>query len=153
MDSRKRLPFDSIYCHTDSQISLSWIKATKKEFKPYVQNRVIEIRQKTKPENWFYCKTSDNPADFLTRADNNGINDPLWWNGPDYLKEAYFYDQDENVSPGNIEVIDDIELKEVKSAKLMLIFEDKNSLGKLINVKKYSDMMKLFRIKLTSFVL
>ena len=96
---------------------------------------MIEIRQKTKPENWFYCKTSDNPSDFLTRADNNGINDPLWWNGPDYLKEADFYDQDENVSPGKIEVIDDIELKEVKSAKVMLIFEDKNSLGKLINVK------------------
>ena len=33
----------------------------------------------------------------------------------------------------------------------MLIFEDKNSLGKLINVKKYSDMMKLFRI--TAYVI
>ena len=96
---------------------------------------MIGIRQKTKPENWFYCKTSADPADFLTRADTNGINDPLWWNGPDYLKEADFYDQDENVSPGKFEVIDDIELKEVKSAKVMLIFEDKNSLGKLITVK------------------
>ena len=98
--SQEKVTIDIIYCHTDSQISLSWIKATKKEFKPFVQNRVIETRQKTKPENCFYCKPSDNPADFLTRADNNGINEPLWWNGPDYLKEADFYDQDENVSPG-----------------------------------------------------
>ena len=38
------LTFDNIICFTDSQVSLSWIKAEEKELKTFVQNRVIEIR-------------------------------------------------------------------------------------------------------------
>ena len=33
----------------------------KKEFKPFVQNRVNEVRRNVNPENWFYCRTGDNP--------------------------------------------------------------------------------------------
>ena len=34
-----------VICWTDSQVSLAWIKAVKKEFKTFVQNRVLAIRK------------------------------------------------------------------------------------------------------------
>ena len=34
---------DNVYCWSDSQISLSWIKAVNEEFRVFVQNRVLDI--------------------------------------------------------------------------------------------------------------
>ena len=42
---KDEIVFDKITCFTDSQVSLSWIKAEAKELKTFVQNRVIEIRK------------------------------------------------------------------------------------------------------------
>ena len=39
------LKIDEIFCHTDSQICLCWIKAIEKEFQPFVQNRINEVRR------------------------------------------------------------------------------------------------------------
>ena len=64
---------------------MSWIKSEDKELKTFVQNRVLEIRGNVKPENWFYCKTNENPADLVTRSDND-IRNPLWFEGPAFLK-------------------------------------------------------------------
>ena len=36
---------DKIYCWSDSKVSLAWINARNKEFKTFVQNRVLEIRK------------------------------------------------------------------------------------------------------------
>ena len=63
-----RFLWDTLYCYSDSQISLAWIKGLGKEFKTFVQNRVLEIRSKVNANRWGYCKTADNPADLLTRV-------------------------------------------------------------------------------------
>ena len=42
-----------IFCFTDSMVTLGWIKATNKEFKTFVQNRVIEIRHNVDVDSWF----------------------------------------------------------------------------------------------------
>lgn len=39
---------------SDSQICLSWIHAEEKIFKTFVQNRVIEIRNLSQTDRWFY---------------------------------------------------------------------------------------------------
>ena len=70
---------------------MSWIKAEQKELKTFVQNRVIEIRQNVKPDNWFYCRTKENPADLVTRIEGDGVQNPLWWEGPDFLKLTNIY--------------------------------------------------------------
>ena len=44
------ITIDKVYCHTDSKVSLSWVKAERKEFQTFVQNRVSEIRRKIPPE-------------------------------------------------------------------------------------------------------
>ena len=47
-------------------LALSWIKAIDKEFKAFVENRLGEIRNNKNIENWSYCPTQFNPADFIT---------------------------------------------------------------------------------------
>ena len=57
---------NSVYCWTDSQTSLAWIRSINKEFKTFVQNRVLSIRKNVDYSNWRYCKTKENPADIIT---------------------------------------------------------------------------------------
>ena len=56
-----------ILCWSDSQISLAWIKDINSEFKTFVQNRLIAIRNNVHPDNWKYCSTNENPADIITK--------------------------------------------------------------------------------------
>ena len=55
----------NVYFWSDSQIVLSWI-TSKKILKPFVSNRVHEIRSIS--TSWRYCPSADNPADLLTRG-------------------------------------------------------------------------------------
>ena len=61
-----------------------------KEWKPFVQNHVNEIRQKTSPDLWYYCPGATNPVDIPSR----GITmselhmSLLWQHGPDWLKNS-----------------------------------------------------------------
>ena len=55
-------------CYTDSQVALYWIKGVEKEWKPFVQNRVTEIRQLAPPTCWAHCPGQSNPADLPSRA-------------------------------------------------------------------------------------
>ena len=84
------LNIENYYCWVDSQIVLAWIKATGKEFKTFVENRLNFIRRKVAPENWHYCQTDENPADVITRINNcNFIKNTLFWEGPEYLKKCF----------------------------------------------------------------
>ena len=55
-----------IKCFSDSQVVLCWLNAINKSYKPFVQNRVTEIRAKVPPSNWFYVRSKSNPADIGT---------------------------------------------------------------------------------------
>ena len=41
---KDELLFDNVYYYCNSQIALAWIKSTNKEFKTFIRNRVVEIR-------------------------------------------------------------------------------------------------------------
>ena len=87
----EELIINRVFCWTDSQISLAWIKAEKKEFKVFVQNRVIDIRKHvSSSDKWFYVKSEDNPADIITRM-NCIVNQNLWWHGPRFLLDVENY--------------------------------------------------------------
>ena len=49
--------------YTDSNVSLYWIKGQEREWKPFVQNRVNQIRSITLPYKWAHCAVKENPAD------------------------------------------------------------------------------------------
>ena len=58
--------FDNVYYWCDWQIVLAWIESTNKEFKAFIENRVTEIQKNSIIENWYYCKTVENPSDLIT---------------------------------------------------------------------------------------
>ena len=49
------LPHLRIQCYTDSQVTLYWICGTNREWKPFVRNRVNEIRRNVHPSAWNHC--------------------------------------------------------------------------------------------------
>ena len=75
-------------CFTDSQVALFWIKGVEKEWKPFVQHRVEEIRRLTSVHCWSHCAGKNNPADIpsrgLTSLELSTNN--LWRDGPAWLK-------------------------------------------------------------------
>ena len=64
---KSTLPDLDIEYFTDSTVALYWIKGTSKERRPFVQNRVNEIREKTHPDLWHHCSGVINPADLPLR--------------------------------------------------------------------------------------
>ena len=87
---KTEIAIGKVYCWTDSKISLSWIKSINKEFKPFVENRLVEIRKNVDVSNWYYCRSEINPADLITRGGNN-LESKLWFNGPDFLYQTIQY--------------------------------------------------------------
>ena len=84
---------------SDSMVTISWIKVYKKEFKVFVENRVQEMRKNSNPRDWYYCKSSNNPADLLThvRTIENFKENNLCWEGPNFLKDGNLIVQEEPI--------------------------------------------------------
>ena len=82
-------------CFTDSKVSYYWITVCNKAWKPFVQNRVNEIRRVVSATQWHHCPGKDNPADLplcgLTFAEL--INSKLWFQGPQWLQELTLPEQ------------------------------------------------------------
>ncbi|XP_064470175.1 uncharacterized protein LOC135384923 [Ornithodoros turicata] len=74
---------------TDSEITLYWIYGSTNDWKPFVQNRVSEIRAGTEPSQWRHCPGKENPADLLTRGTSclQLLNNSVWWQGPSWLMD------------------------------------------------------------------
>ena len=72
---RHELELKDSVCWTDSKVALFWIKNEGGEWKQFVQNRVIEIRNLVSPNSWRHCPGKDNPADIPSR----GINPSRIW--------------------------------------------------------------------------
>lgn len=75
---------------TDSTVALYWIKRQEKEWKPFIQNRVNQIRKLTAVAEWHHCPGTDNPADIPSRgADPHQLsNSTLWLHGPEWLQNG-----------------------------------------------------------------
>jgi hypothetical protein len=83
----KDYPSVSITYTTDSEIALYWLKSDKK-LKPFVQNRVNIIREKSNPNSWYHVATSENAADILSRgASCKELERSTWLTGPKWLTQ------------------------------------------------------------------
>ena len=74
--------------YTDSQVALCWIFGVDKEWKQFVQNRVLEIRELVPAASWRHCRGSQNPADIPSRGVSpSELQEKLelWLHGPTML--------------------------------------------------------------------
>ena len=144
----KEIVIDNVYCYSDSQISLAWIKAVEKEFKVFVQNRVVDIRKNVNPDNWFYCRTYDNPADIITRFKTIESLESLhlWWHGPSFLMSSN--DTTDKEFDDSYDVNIDLFQEEILCRKVLVATVEKNEtfIDSIIDINKYSDFLKLLRV-------
>ena len=77
----------NVFCWSDSQISLWWIRQIRKDWKVWVQNRVQVIRKNAAPEYWMYVPTDNSPADVTTGllSANAFVSCEMWWKSPGFL--------------------------------------------------------------------
>ena len=87
---RSIVKVDDTYCWQDSQITLWWIYGITKEFKQFVQNRLVEIRKLADFRKWRYCPPKENPSDILTRGmkRSSHMKNSKWWKGPKFLSKT-----------------------------------------------------------------
>ncbi|XP_046735027.1 uncharacterized protein LOC124404737 [Diprion similis] len=74
---------------TDSQVTLSWIKAHPSRWKDYVRNRVTKIQELTEGTQWRHIAGTSNPADCASRGITTDQleHHPLWWSGPLWMTQ------------------------------------------------------------------
>ena len=81
------ITFLKTYLWCDSTIVLGWIRSSPSILQTFVRNRVGQIQELTNQDTWHYIKSSDNPADVLSRglAPNKILHCQKWWQGPEWL--------------------------------------------------------------------
>lgn len=71
---------------SDSTTVLQWMKADPRRFKTFVAHRLAEIEEVTKPSEWRWVPTKENPADDATRAlPQDFSSGARWFVGPAFL--------------------------------------------------------------------
>ena len=83
----KQIEIHIIYCWTDSQISLWWIRQQTKAWKVWIWNRVNKIRNFVPINSWKFIRTNENPVGTGTRCAKPDVllSKTLWWKGPSLL--------------------------------------------------------------------
>ena len=123
-------------CFTDSKVALFWIRRIDKEWKPFVQNRVSEIRSLVHPDCWSHCSGRYNPADLPSRGSaplELSVNS-LWREGPGWLCDKRFLDV-ESVLPMPEDCV-----VEMKTKDRLLVH------GLIMNCENFSTLDRLLRV-------
>ncbi|XP_043258048.1 uncharacterized protein LOC122400589 [Colletes gigas] len=81
------IPINHSFYWTDSTIALHWLNTPPNTLKTFVANRVSEIQQKTSITNWRHVRTTDNPADIISRGQTaeEFLQPSIWHHGPSWL--------------------------------------------------------------------
>lgn len=131
------------FLYLDSQIVLAWLNIAPVRLSVYVANRVEKINQLSMQFKWNYVKSSDNPADCLSRGMSPKLLETqvgrLWFHGPEYLQSP---DYSHHKSLDKIEVNNIPELKPL--TQTCSACNKVNTLN--IVLDKYSNIEKLTRI-------
>ena len=75
---------------TDSTCVLSWINSKRFRFKPFVENRIVEILEGSQPSQWRHVSGKENPADYASRGlhPTELTTQHPWLNGPAFLRHG-----------------------------------------------------------------
>lgn len=143
---------------SDSMITLAWIKDNPSKRKMFVANRVTDIQKLSKPDQWRYVNTKENPADLPTR----GIcpvelsSCELWWNGPFFLKTLNSSYSDQSFKHVMLPTEENARIKEKKSCFLQTYLSTRRqtiaeACSNIVRFKedalnKFSTLPKLIRV-------
>ena len=149
---------DKILCWVDSTAVLYWILGSAKEWKQFVQNRIMEIRSLIPKEHWRFCPGELNPADLPTRGVNASelMGCDLWWYGPSYLtSDPEYWPEQPTTSKPPLEVIAEMKAEfkpKSESTSVCLSFVKVGcELQEIIQLERYSSTQKLFHVTVMVF--
>lgn len=141
--------FDYVVHIVDSAIVRAQVQKESYGFNTFVAIRVAEIQTKSSPDEWWWVKSGDNPADLTTRPTSPTYlgKGSIWQNGPEYLRREmtswpiskYL---SENSLPDRVGVTFLCNSTE-KSSNLIL---------SVMNIEKYSSYNKLLRVTARVFM-
>lgn len=119
----------------DSTIVLSWLRTSPHRLKTYVATRVAKIQEITGNHEWRHIKTTDNPADAISRGQlpDAFLRNKTWFNGPTWLRD------NENEWPN--EKPHAIEIPELKTNTCLTATTSNFEI-----LEKYSSYSKLLRV-------
>ena len=133
-------------------VALFWIHGIDKDWKPFVRNRVAEIRRLVHPNCWSHCSGETNPADLPSRGLSLikwSVNQ-LWHHGPEWLgTKLISQDETDSVSMPE-ECATEIKAKNQPSHSL-LIPNPKHTVGEIMDYRNFSTLSQLPRV--TAYVL
>ena len=147
------IKIDKVVCWSDSQIVLWWIYREPKDFKVFVSNRLLQIRDLVVKENWFYCPKNANPSDIASRGTKCStlVNNNLWWKSPQFLTLDSGNWPKQSFSAKENEIPDEVksELKKQSSVSThVLVNENKpvQNISEIIPCERFSSYTKLIRV-------
>lgn len=131
----------NIYGWTDSTATLGWIQGETSRWKPFVANRVNQIKQSMPPDCWRYVKSSENPADCASRgiSADQLKKHTLWWTGPQFL--TTFNEQLETERPT---YVTDQETKLLKQSNVTTTRHCDNDIIQQL-IRKHSNLTRAIR--------
>ena len=150
------LSLAQLQCFTDSMVSLFWIQGVEKQWKPFIENRVNEIRKLIPAVCWRHCSGKDNPADIPSRglAPLELSVNALWRRGPDWLDATESEHHPENDLPESDpsenmpdECAAELKVREVHN----LLVADAVGIDQVMKCENFSSLSRLLRV--TSHVL
>ncbi|KAJ8367139.1 hypothetical protein AAFF_G00330740 [Aldrovandia affinis] len=129
---------------TDSTTVLRYIDNDTARFKTFVANRINVIREATKPSQWKYVRTTENPADLPSRGlkAKSLAQSRTWIDGPSFLLNNEC-DWPEQPMQRKESLQNDPEVKNMATVNTIKVEEDKEPMNKLIDY--YSEWHKLKR--------
>lgn len=130
--------FEYVLYITDSAIVKAQINNDRLRFTTFVAVQIAEIQSKSKPEEWYWTASSNNPADLATRCRTSMeiLNISTWQYGPEYMKLPLEYWPISNQS--NSELPDVIK-------KTNVHVTDTSNIEPVINVCRFSNYQRMLR--------
>ncbi len=141
------LPHLEISCYTDSQVALFWIRGISKEWKPFVQNRVNEIRKNVHPDHWRHCPGISNPADLPSRGLpplELSVNQ-LWRRGPEWLDADNTPCGEARTHPMPEECSAELKTSALRSLNLVAT-DSEGSISELLDCESFGTLSRLLRV-------
>ncbi|GBM61153.1 hypothetical protein AVEN_142694-1, partial [Araneus ventricosus] len=144
--SSLNLKIDKTYLYSDLTIVLVWIYTSPHLLKVFVSNRISRIHELRKDFSWHHVKTSENPADIISRGmiHQQLMDNSLRWNGPQFLQQVTVEFSDENDIPTDDDYLHELKRESDKTLALTLdstfldsLLSISNNYSKLIHVVSF----------------